>query len=308
MRRLHIYIFCFILSVVPGQYSARAFDDIRTEALNTVRLYYRYLQSYAADPSQVWLNENIKGLFCDGKGSVYNDVYSIAYGNADTDSDIMNYLTAVGAYKNKSGGFPLELIVDEGSFRCEVAGSSVYVYVSKKVVCRYGSIPVDYCVPEAVLVQNGKIVCIFRKAAPSDPVTVPVRTENVRKTGYVSDVAVWTDGVELMVDVSFVINGMKGRKGTVICYFYDDAHRALRDMNSSYATFSGCVASATDICPSYDSSRYEDLRIKIPVSELHLRGRYPRKLGLEVVLWDVSMQPADDVFKSFYVEFTYKPK
>ena len=91
--------------------------DARNEAAQKVRLYYSLLQQYARNPSRTELYDRIAELFIDGQGSVCNDIYSKVYGYPAANSDIRNYITAAGAYKNRSGGYPLDIRIDSESFR-----------------------------------------------------------------------------------------------------------------------------------------------------------------------------------------------
>lgn len=140
--------------------------DVKSDAATKIMQYYSLLQQYASDPSRVELNDRIKNLFVDGQGSVYNDIYTVVYNNPVTNSDILNYVTAIGAYKNKSGGHTLNIEVNQNSFQFKVKDShTVYVTVSKRVFCRYGSNPIDFVTKEVVLFQNNKIVCVFKEGS-----------------------------------------------------------------------------------------------------------------------------------------------
>ena len=165
MISLRRIFYCLSLSLLLH---LQCYADVKSDATSKIRLYYSWLQQYAADPSRVELNNRIQELFVDGKGSVYNDIYSVIYKNPETNSDVLNYLTAVAAYKNKSGGHPLSIEVNSSSFQYRVKDyNTVYVTVSKRVYCLYGSMPVDFVTKEVVMFQNNKIVCIY-KAGASD--------------------------------------------------------------------------------------------------------------------------------------------
>ena len=135
----------------------------RSEAADLLKRYYSLLQLYAWDPSQVGLQDKIAAMFSDGQGSVVNDVYSEVYGNPSTNTDIRNFVTTIGAYKNRTG-YALNIHIDEDSFRFkEKDSASMYVTLSKRVYCNLGRLPVDYSVSECVLVRNNKIVCISKE-------------------------------------------------------------------------------------------------------------------------------------------------
>ena len=161
-------LFCLSFSLLIHFH---CYADVKSDATSKIRLYYSWLQQYAADPSRVELNDRIQELFVDGRGSVYNDIYSVIYKNPETNSDVLNYLTAVAAYKNKSGGHPLTIEVNSSSFQYNVKDyNTVYVTVSKRVYCLYGSMPVDFVTKEVVMFQNNKIICIYKASASNNSV------------------------------------------------------------------------------------------------------------------------------------------
>jgi len=153
---------------------------VKSDAALKVKLYYSLLHQYASDPSRVELNDRIKDLFVDGQGSVYNDVYSVVYNNPVTNSDILNYVTAVGAYKNKSGGYSLNIEVNENSFQYNIKdANTIYVTVSKRVFCRYGTTPTDFVTREVVYLRNNKIVCIFKEGTANIDIKRGITINNV---------------------------------------------------------------------------------------------------------------------------------
>ncbi len=305
-------IICIIVSAVLCHHNCPGYN---ANSVNVARQYYTYLQQYAVDPSRVDLNTLIQDLFADRKGSVYNDLYVNVYGNPDVDVDITAYLATAGGYKNKYG-YPLNIVVDEDSFSYREVGVSVYLSVSKYVFCRNGAAPVDFVTRETVLVEGGKIVCIFkgedlRENSPIEdgpvedaPAEDYVQYPPIRKSGYLSAASVCISGQDLVFKVSFQINGMKDRLGYVSCYLYDHRGYALNDYNSKYHTTWGNVATSTAICPMYDRTCFTDLEVSIPISELHL-GRGTHRLQLLIVVWDESESAPVEVFRSGYMSFGY---
>lgn len=303
MKRFLIILLAF--SVLSQQYIAAY--DARSEAAQKVRLYYSLLQQYAHDPSRTELYDRVSGLFADGQGSVCNDIYSNVYGFPATNSDIRNYITAAGAYKNKSGGYPLDIQIDPNSFRFKEKDSdAIYVSVLKSVSCRAGKLPTAYNIREVLLLRNNKIVCIFPEE--EKPAEEHAQTESHRnqiKGGRITDIRMYHNANDLIIMTDFTICGMKDKDATVSCYFYDGNGYELKDYNSNYCTVDGKVAAGTKICPPYDNTQYTDLEIKIPKSELHLNGRRIEVIQVMVVIWDKSQPRTERVVRSSLVKFGY---
>lgn len=309
------HIICIIVSAVLCHHNCPGYN---ARSVNVAGQYYSYLQQYAADPSRVDIHTLIQDMFVDSRGSVYNDIYVNVYGNPDVDVDITAYLATAGGYKNRYG-YPLNIVVDEDSFRYREVGASLYLSVSKHVFCRNGAAPVDYVTRETVLVQGGKIVCIFKgedlrednpvEDGPAEDTPAedgPAKDyikHFVRKSGSLSEASVCISGHDLVFKVSFNIDGMKDKDGEVSCYLYDNRGYALNDYNSNYYTTEGKVAASTAICPMYDRTCFTDLEVAIPISELHL-GRGIHRLQLLIVVWDESGSDPVEIFRSEYLRFT----
>lgn len=113
----------------------------------------------------------------------------------------------------------------------------------------------------------------------------------------------------LGVKVTFDVSGMKGKEGSVSCYFYDASHKALLDLNNSYGTTGSPshVACSKKITPSYDNTTYTDFMVKIPYDELHLSGTAAKDLQVDVVIWDKSVTPCREIVKKSYTKFSCTP-
>lgn len=283
MIRIFTYRMIAALSVLVSMHNITWASDAGERAVYTVRMYYKYLRLYASDPSKIETYDKIKGLFIDGKGSVYNDIHTMIYGNPETESDVTSYIASVGAYKNKSGGFPLGISVDERELRYQTDGSATYVYVSKRVSCGLGAMPTDYIVREVALVQADKIVRIS-KESEDERESRSYMNEN-QKGGSVEDISLYSVDDDLVAKIRFTISGMQGRYCNVSCYFYDDRGYPLKDHNSNFCTTNGMVATSTSICPPYENTRYNGLEITIPISELHLNTSRPMVLQIMIVVW-----------------------
>lgn len=112
----------------------------------------------------------------------------------------------------------------------------------------------------------------------------------------------------IIIHVSFNVHNMNGKNGRVSAYFYDNDGNALIDINDSYCTTTGNkVSTGKNITPKYDNTRYDDLQLKIPYSELHQSGTYSRTIKISVSIWDYSVSPHKKIQSSSYTTFTYTP-
>lgn len=82
----------------------------------------------------------------------------------------------------------------------------------------------------------------------------------------------------------------------------------LMDRNSTYCTSAGQVAAGTNIKPPYSHTKYTDLEIRIPKSELHLNGRRLDVIQIVVVLWDKSHARAEEICRSSVIKFCYEDR
>lgn len=375
----------FVLLVIFLNIGLHLFADVRTDAMNCAMTYYTTLKSYALNPGNLDLEDKIKRLVIDGKGSIYNDIYTHILNKPETMSDIGNYLADIGGYKNRTG-YSLHIEVTESSLSYSGNDSSSgYVTATKHVYCNYGRQKVDYTVRERMLVRNGRIVNIMKAPSSASHLTVSPSTVSIGSDGGSRILSVNTDGVwnvssvnaswlhttvsgnevTLRIDknestssrtgrvtiesgtrvanvsvvqqgrststtdivkggeftsvsasvvgenvvckMSFKVRGMKGKAGLTSCYFYNSSNVALVDVNDSYKTTDGKVAVSKDINPSYDNSVYTDWEVSIPVRELHLTGTSPQVIKVCVSVWDQSVSPSKELFKSSYYSFTVTP-
>ncbi len=89
---------------------------------------------------------------------------------------------------------------------------------------------------------------------------------------------VWVDHNEydddgkkgMRIHIAFKAHNMLNKEGKVSVYFYFSDGTALIDANGSYKTTDGYVAVSRSFCPSYENSDYNDFKIFMPYSELHL--------------------------------------
>lgn len=111
----------------------------------------------------------------------------------------------------------------------------------------------------------------------------------------------------ICVHTTFTVNGLKDKRGLVVCYFEDSDGNGLVDTNNSYKTTDGHVSANTYITPSYENSKYTDCKVYIPYDELHLSGTYSRTLKVTVVIWDYSTDDHKQLGRLNSTSFTCIP-
>ena len=130
------------------------------------------------------------------------------------------------------------------------------------------------------------------------------RTGSVTNSWTVSDATrstgmYMTQGME--VHTAFSLDNLDGRQCQIIVYFEFSNGQKLRDINSSYGTTDGYVATYENFTPPYTSSLYNDYCLYIPYSELHLApGQH--QLRYHVCIFDMSTGKA--VATSDYIYFS----
>ena len=76
-------------------------------------------------------------------------------------------------------------------------------------------------------------------------------------------------GLRIHTEVSLI--GYKGSDMRAIAYFESPKGVGHKDLNNRYRTTDGNVSASVTFCPGYENTIYEDLKIFIPLSELHLK-------------------------------------
>lgn len=138
-------------------------------------------------------------------------------------------------------------------------------------------------------------------------------SSNLKPSAQIKSISVSKDqdldnGKGIIIHVAFDIQNMKNKDARVSAYFYDNNGNALTDTNDRYYTTDGKVAVVENIKPSYDNSKYSDLQLKIPYSELHQSGSNSRTLKFSVSIWDRSVSPSKEIAgSSSYTTFSYTP-
>ena len=100
-----------------------------------------------------------------------------------------------------------------------------------------------------------------------------------------------SNGIKGMrIHVKFTVRGMLNKQGDCILYFYDENGDALKDKNERYWTSNGSVCASKFFKPSYENSVYEDFKIFMPYSELHLKAT--TSCYFRVIIWSGSEELA----------------
>ncbi len=117
---------------------------------------------------------------------------------------------------------------------------------------------------------------------------------------------VWVDhnqyrgGVKgMMIHVKFSTYKMLGKTGKCLAYFFFENGTALSDYNGSYRTIDGKVSVGESFTPRYESSIYEDFKLFMPNSELHMsNGTHSLKFFIQIQYGNTLLTTSE------YVSFT----
>lgn len=72
----------------------------------------------------------------------------------------------------------------------------------------------------------------------------------------------------VQINVSFNIDNMKGRKGKVVAFFYDENRKDIKTTFTNYRTTGGTLYSREWFTPKYDNSIYTNVHIFLPLETL----------------------------------------
>ncbi|MCZ7360732.1 MAG: PKD domain-containing protein, partial [Candidatus Methanoperedens sp.] len=142
---------------------------------------------------------------------------------------------------------------------------------------------------------------VERKTITITPATTISLTPSAKIEDISVDYDVWEgDSYGMRIHVSFTVNNLKDMNGRANAYFFTADGMALNDFNQKYYTTDGKVASWMDFTPSYENSRYDDLTIFMPYSELHMApGQHNLKFYVSINYKGTSL------YKSAWVPFTF---
>lgn len=156
----------FFILISLSFLSFKSFAVTKDEAERCIKRYYYYIQEYADDISKTpELTEKIRSLFIDGKGSVYNDIFTRLDKNPDTDGDVLSYLSSIDKHRKEHLRFSVENVVV-----IIEADNTAHLEYDKTVS---GGMWI-YTIEEEAIIKNGKIVCIYKKGSGKNRIS-PVK-------------------------------------------------------------------------------------------------------------------------------------
>lgn len=111
----------------------------------------------------------------------------------------------------------------------------------------------------------------------------------------------------LVVHAKFTIKNKKDVPIEASAYFYLDNGEKLKDYNGSYKSGDGQVSVGwKDIKPSWESTIWHDLRLRIPISELHLSEGVTYNLKVKLIIWDKGGAKSVELGQSDFVSFSIR--
>lgn len=146
---------------------------------------------------------------------------------------------------------------------------------------------------------------LFRKKFTLHPGGTSTNTSS--RTGTIESIWVdydqWQDGQKgMLIHTKFVVDGMLGRTGRCVAYFYFENGDPLKDFNENYRTVDGKVSVGDDFEPRYESTRFSDFKLFMPYDELHMAsGSY--ELKFYVLVYDKVTE--EDLAESDWQHFTF---
>lgn len=111
----------------------------------------------------------------------------------------------------------------------------------------------------------------------------------------------------LVVHAKFTIKNKKDVPIEASAYFYLDNGEKLKDYNGSYKSGDGQVSvGRKDLKPSWESTIWHDLKLRIPISELHLSEEVTYNLKVKLIIWDKGGAKSVELGQSDFVSFTIR--
>jgi len=96
----------------------------------------------------------------------------------------------------------------------------------------------------------------------------------------------------MRIHVKFRIYNCQYVDGNCVAWFYFSNGTALRDYDNNYHSYDGQVSVGTNICPSYESTIFNDLELFIPIDQLHLAAGQKHECMFKVGVFAGSTQLA----------------
>jgi len=100
------------------------------------------------------------------------------------------------------------------------------------------------------------------------------------------------------------VKGLRDRKASFLCYFYDVNGNNLKDSDRKFNTTAGSVCCWLDVIPKYDDSLWEDVALFMPYQQLHLTGDR-NNLSMRITVQDESGTSPKALVRSNSRSFNY---
>lgn len=105
------------------------------------------------------------------------------------------------------------------------------------------------------------------------------------------------------IHVDLNIDNSRGKKCSAVAWFYYADGTVLRDIDNSYRTPNGQVATYMDFTPIYDNSHFADQQLFMPYSEFDLRTSGLYRLKFKVGLFSGVDQDQLDTSGFNYIDY-----
>lgn len=126
-------------------------------------------------------------------------------------------------------------------------------------------------------------------SAPSGYFTAVSETHGVTVNGKL--------GVQ--INVSFDIDNMKGRKGKVVAFFYDENLQSIKSTFADYRTTGGNLYSREWFTPKYDNTKFTDVHIFLPLETLP-KSNENKLIKYTVYLYDDTDKKLDSTTLQYF--------
>ncbi len=147
------------------------------------------------------------------------------------------------------------------------------------------------------------VIVMAAKSASAQP-SVTFHQVGVEAGAYMGDFG--KSDCCLVVHAKFTIKNKKDVPCRGVAYFYLDNGERLKDCNGTYDAEDGQVCVGTDLRPTYESSIWHDLKLRIPISELHLSEGVTYNLKVKMSIWDKGGAKSVKLGQSDFVSFSIR--
>lgn len=108
----------------------------------------------------------------------------------------------------------------------------------------------------------------------------------------------------MRIHVKFLVNNMLGKTGSCVAWFYFSSGEALKSLGADqrYKTPNGKLAISDSYKPAYENASFNDFKLFMPYSELHLKSGKLHDLKFKIGIMDNNSK---QIAISTDQEFTY---